>query len=165
MVCSSLFLLKSIFVLSSSGVNNFNEKEKIARWSLSSGIYRLRWLLETQKTGEQSSECPGEIVPNPLKREFSKKKKSVIILQVGWPGAAPSERVGAVVVQASHGWVVPGCLGAVAAEPQAGGRLQPCPLAMGDAAGARPFSCSPLNWGGESGVRRLNPPHFVFSKL
>jgi len=31
LVCSSLFLLKSIFVLSSSGVNNFNEKEKIAR--------------------------------------------------------------------------------------------------------------------------------------
>lgn len=67
LVCSSLFLLKSIFVLSSSGVNNFNEKEKIARWSLSSGIYRLRWFLEIQKTGEQSNECPGEIVTNPYK--------------------------------------------------------------------------------------------------
>lgn len=31
LVCSSLFLLKSIFALSSSRVNNFNEKEKIAR--------------------------------------------------------------------------------------------------------------------------------------
>lgn len=70
LVCPSLFLLKSIFVLSSSGVNNFNEKEKIARWSLSSGIYRLRWFLEIQKTGEQSSECPGKIVPNPLKRKL-----------------------------------------------------------------------------------------------
>lgn len=55
LVCSSLFLLKSIFVLSSSGVNNFNEKETIARWSLSPGMYRLRWFLEIQKTGEQGS--------------------------------------------------------------------------------------------------------------
>lgn len=69
LVCPSLFLLKSIFVLSFSGVNNFNEKEKIARWSLSSGIYRLRWFLEIRKTGEESSECPGEIVSSPLKRK------------------------------------------------------------------------------------------------
>lgn len=87
LVCSSLFLLKSIFVLSSSGVNNFNEKEKIARWSLSSGIYRLRWFLEIQKTGEQSSKSPGEIVYNPLKSIFFKKPQPVVLLQVGWPGA------------------------------------------------------------------------------
>lgn len=66
---SLLVSRKSIFVLSSSGVNNFNEKEKIARWSLSSGIYRLRWFLEIRKTGEESSECPGEIVPSPVKRK------------------------------------------------------------------------------------------------
>lgn len=98
LVCSSLFLLKSIFVLSSSGVNNFNEKEKIARWSLSSGIYRLRWFLEIQKTGEQSSKSPGEIVYNPLKSIFFKSPnllsscKLADLVQPGPTASQPSEQ-------------------------------------------------------------------------